>query len=88
MTAIAREKAGIIKPGVPAVVMRQGEEIMDVFREAGEIIVAEEPEPMEITPYGSRFRLPFGEFSIRLPGRHQMRNASLALYGLRVSGSR
>ena len=83
---IAREKAGIIKPGVPAVVMRQGEEIMDVFRKKGAIIVAEEPEPLEITPYGSRFRLPFGEFAIRLPGRHQMRNASLALYGLRASG--
>ena len=83
---IAREKAGIIKPGVPAVVMRQSEEILNIFREKGEITVAEEPEPVEITPYGSRFRLPFGEFSIRLPGRHQMRNASLALYGLRASG--
>ncbi len=83
---IAREKAGIIKPGVPAVVMRQSAEILDIFREKGEITIAEEPEPVEITPYGSRFRLPFGEFSIRLPGRHQMRNASLALYGLRASG--
>ncbi|HIS03074.1 MAG TPA: bifunctional folylpolyglutamate synthase/dihydrofolate synthase [Candidatus Pullichristensenella avicola] len=86
--AIAREKAGIIKPGVPAVVMRQSEEILGIFREKGEIIVAEDPQPLEITPYGSRFRLPFGEFSIRLPGRHQMRNASLALYGLRASGLR
>ena len=83
---IAREKAGIIKPGVPAVVMRQSEDILNIFREKGEITVAEAPEPVEITPYGSRFRLPFGEFSIRLPGRHQMRNASLALYGLRASG--
>lgn len=86
LAAIAREKAGIIKPGVPAVVMRQSEEILGIFREKGEITVAEPPEPIEITPYGSRFRLPFGEFSIRLPGRHQMLNASLALYGLRASG--
>ena len=66
--------------------MRQSEDILNIFREKGEITVAEAPEPVEITPYGSRFRLPFGEFSIRLPGRHQMRNASLALYGLRASG--
>ena len=86
LTDIAREKAGIIKPGVPAVVMRQSGEILDIFREKGDIIIAEPPEPLEITPYGSRFCLPFGEFSIRLPGRHQMLNASLALYGLRASG--
>lgn len=63
------KRPGIIKPGVPAVVMRQSEEILGIFREKGEITVAEPPEPIEITPYGSRFRLPFGEFSIRLPGR-------------------
>ncbi len=83
---IAYEKAGILKPGVPAVVARQADNILDVFRREHEIIIAEPPEPIEITPYGSRFSLPFGEFSIRLPGRHQLLNASLALSGLAASG--
>ncbi len=84
--AIAREKAGIIKPGVPAVVMRQPENILEVLRAQSDLIIAEPPEPVRITPYGSRFRLPFGEFELNLPGRHQMLNASLALSGLRAGG--
>ena len=83
---IAFEKAGILKPGVPAVVMRQPDNILNVFRNLHDIKVAEPPEPIEITPYGSRFKMPFGEFAIRLAGRHQMLNASLALEGLRASG--
>lgn len=89
---IAWEKAGIFKPHVPAVVARQSEEIHAVFARAAlekgaPLFVAEPPLPLEITPYSSRFSLPeFGEIEIRLPGRHQLMNASLALNGLRASG--
>ena len=84
--AIAREKAGIFKPGVPAVVMRQPQNVLGALREKGDFTIAEAPEPIEITPYGSRFRLPCGEFEISLPGRHQLLNASLAIAGLSRSG--
>ena len=92
LSQIAGEKAGIIKPGVPAAAQAQGDEVLDVFRAAcrergSALYVAPEPEVLEITARGSRFalELPFlgrGEYEIRLPGRHQLKNASLALYGL------
>ncbi len=41
---IAREKAGIFKPGVPAVAMNQGESVVAVFREAASAVGA----PLEI----------------------------------------
>lgn len=85
---IAFEKAGIFKSGVPAVVMNQPKNVLDVFRARHAIQIAEDPVPIAVTPYASRFELSFGQFEVRLPGRHQMANAALALCGLRATGLR
>ena len=98
LPAIAGEKAGIIKSGVPAAAQAQGEEVLDVFRAActergSAFYVAPEPEALSVTARGSRFALtlPFlgrGEYEICLPGRHQLKNAALALYGLDILRAR
>ncbi|WP_322799234.1 folylpolyglutamate synthase/dihydrofolate synthase family protein [Thermoflexus sp.] len=88
---IAFEKAGILKPGVPAVTAPQPEEAMAVLRQ-----VAEERDvplftldgwrygPEKISPAGQwgEIRAPDGaRWSVRLPllGRHQWENAALAV---------
>ncbi|WP_376789726.1 bifunctional folylpolyglutamate synthase/dihydrofolate synthase [Thermoflexus sp.] len=88
---IAFEKAGILKPGVPAVTAPQAEEAMAVLRQ----VAAERGAPLwtlegwrygpeEIAPTGQRGEIhsPDGShWSIRLPllGRHQWENAALAV---------
>ena len=92
---IAAEKAGIFKPGVPAVVGHQSEPTaLDVLRTQAERIGA------PLTVYGEDF-FAFeerGRFIYqderglldlplpRLSGRHQLSNAALAIAGLRASG--
>jgi len=88
---IAFEKAGILKPGVPAVTAPQAEEAMAVLRQ----VAAERGAPLwtlegwhygpkDIAPTGQRGEIhsPDGShWSIRLPllGRHQWENAALAV---------
>ena len=89
---IAWEKAGIIKPGVPAVAQDQTDEVLNVFRDVcaernSPFSVAPEPVALRETAQGSAFALELpnlgaGTYEIRLPGRHQLKNAALALYGL------
>src|SRR5262249_55000423 len=93
--AIASEKAGILKAGVPAVVSPQRAEAEQVIRqraaEAGAAVIDPRGRPgrdLGGEPYGSRFEM--GELSIACPlaGEHQVENArtaSVALLTLGVS---
>lgn len=89
---IAAEKAGIIKPETPAVVLSQSAEVMAVFRETAREMRAPlfETAPYEIIEsdaYGCAFatELPAAGLvrqRISLPGAHQAANACLALTAL------
>lgn len=88
---IAFEKAGIMKPGVPAITAPQAEEAMAVLRQ----VAAERGAPLftlEGWRYGPAIISPTGQWgeicapdgarwSVRLPllGRHQWENAALAV---------
>lgn len=91
LAAIAREKAGIIKPGVPVIAGRLPPEAMGEvsacaaaldapLMRLGEEIVWE---ARERRPLGSRLRVGLGghafEAELRVHGRHQAHNAALAL---------
>ena len=98
LSAIAFEKAGIIKPGVPvvsgvegraaeAVIRRQaralGAPLASVFGRDGALFAAR-------TAAGFRFRYEFcGEafpFRLKLPGRHQGENAAVVIAAARTLG--
>ncbi len=88
---IAFEKAGILKPGVPAVTAPQAEEAMQVLRQVavarGTPLASLEDwryGPVEVTPTGQHGEIctPDGtRWFLRLPllGRHQWENAALAV---------
>ncbi|MBN1210056.1 MAG: bifunctional folylpolyglutamate synthase/dihydrofolate synthase [Myxococcaceae bacterium] len=89
--AIAGEKAGILKPGVPAVVSRQHPEALAVVtraaREVGAPLLLEgrdfagEEQPSGGLSYrGTRWSL--GGLSLSLRGSHQRQNAAVALAAL------
>ncbi len=92
---IAREKAGIIKAGVPVVTSHQHPAVSQVLRsrarELGSPFVQMQPgkevEIQELTIEGGRFTLHAGErdfpdLRIPLAGRHQVYNAALAVEAL------
>ena len=87
LAAIAGEKAGIIKPGVPCLTVRQPEEAMAVIRtkaaESGAPLLVEgEDWRIEGRPDGLRFTMGGEALDLpppSLPGRHQWQNAGLAL---------
>jgi dihydrofolate synthase/folylpolyglutamate synthase len=96
---IAAEKAGILKPRVPAVFARQSAPAMRVlerraaelgapFQRAGEVRVSR----LQVTASGSSFLLPSfpspgAEFvQCPLAGEHQMDNATVAALALRTLG--
>jgi len=96
LAAIAREKAGILRPGVPAAISRQEREAMDVV----ERIAAEQKVPLYIEKkdfelrrglsgaleyHGLRFDLDGLRLSLR--GPHQMQNAAVALASLELLAS-
>jgi dihydrofolate synthase/folylpolyglutamate synthase len=99
LAAIAGEKAGIAKPGVPLVTGALAPEAAAVVearaRELGcplarlerELRVELLDEPLE----GSRFRFADGGFALEVtlaaPGRHQVANAALALACVRRTGA-
>jgi dihydrofolate synthase/folylpolyglutamate synthase len=88
---IAREKAGIVKPGVPLVTAEARPELVDVFREVtrsvGAPFVAVDPDALgevEVAADHTAFTLPtraWGDLRVRTPlvGRHQATNAALAI---------
>ncbi len=92
LTQIAREKAGIIKAGIPCLTNNQHEDVLAVLRAQATALgspffrcdPASEIEILELTLQGSRFNLQIGEekllqLEIPLAGRHQVHNAALAV---------
>ena len=86
IAAIAGEKAGIIKPGVPVVLAPQQpaatEIILDRARSLGSpILQVSEARIQEITPRrnGSEFTLEGERYQCNLAGRHQIENAATAV---------
>jgi dihydrofolate synthase/folylpolyglutamate synthase len=96
LESIAREKGGIIKPGVPVVSAPQAPEALDVLVE----IAAERHAPLTLvgrdwlyvhessSVSGTRFKAGLVEHSLApyftaLPGEHQALNATVALAALR-----
>jgi dihydrofolate synthase / folylpolyglutamate synthase len=91
LEAIAREKAGILKPGVPAYTSTREPEVLRVLREAAATLGAplvHVPEPAgDVSLEGIRLSLPtrrWGrmELSSPLVGRHQLSNVALAVRAL------
>jgi dihydrofolate synthase/folylpolyglutamate synthase len=87
--AIAAEKAGILKPGVPAVITPQRSEADAVIRERAKELGVPLIDPRDwpvrnavADRYGSRFQL--GDLEIRCPlaGEHQIENGRTAVVAL------
>ncbi|MBW3571925.1 MAG: bifunctional folylpolyglutamate synthase/dihydrofolate synthase [Gemmatimonadetes bacterium] len=91
LEGIAWEKAGIFKPGVPAVVGESAPGLVDVLRSRAEEVGAPVVEldrvarvaDVDVSLEGTRFRLDsqrWGSREVRMPlvGAHQARNAALA----------
>lgn len=100
LTSIAREKAGVIKPGIPVVVGRMPQEaarvIEDVSRAQGAryIAVTEEIDAsgtmvngQTIASFGSRSEgVSFSDVGLALRGRHQIDNAAVTIQLLHEIG--
>ncbi len=89
LPAIASEKAGIVKPGVPCVATQQDESVMRVFREACErnhspFTAVPRPRILHRDAYGCRFAVDGQEIEIHLPGDYQAENAALSFAILRA----
>lgn len=90
LESIAAEKAGILKPGVPAVVAQQSAiaeaVIVGRAREVGAKLIFTRDARLQniaVTPHGSSFTLDGEDYTCGLPGRHQIENASAAILGCR-----
>lgn len=86
LTEIAKQKAGIIKPGVPVIVSENPEEALSVIKEMADRSRSSYRQIMEgeyrvLTEGfdGSSFLWKGTEYHILLPGRHQIANAVTAL---------
>lgn len=84
LTEIATEKAGIIKPGTVVVSATQEAEVAAVLEKTCDekqvpLMYAPEPEFIERSLDGQRFRLSEQVFETRLLGTYQLDNASLAV---------
>lgn len=95
LDSVAREKAGIFKPGVPALTGATEPEVLAVLRAAARNVEAEfhvmAPDDLMLvgtTVHGTGFRLrtDLGELSLHTPlvGSHQGTNAALAVRALRL----
>jgi dihydrofolate synthase/folylpolyglutamate synthase len=89
LESIAREKAGILKAGVPAVIAPQRSEVMPVIESRtaelrAPLIRASEwcIEQLELDRRGSRFRAKQFEIHCPLAGEHQVMNALTAVAAL------
>jgi len=92
---IAAEKAGILKPGVPAIFARQHAAAMRVLEaRATEFGIAPERaadaavSDLQVTARGSSFRLNGETINCPLAGEHQVENAVVAATALRRLGYR
>jgi len=87
---IAREKAGIFRPGVPALTSATGEALSALFERAAEIgtpLEAVRPEFALLRRTGIRFGLSGRVFEAPLLGRHQGENLALAVRAAEVLGA-
>lgn len=89
--AIARQKAGILRPGCDAVsVPDQPDEVLTVlFEEAAAVgatlhLPGGLPQEVTLTLTETRFSLAGTDYILSLPGRHQIANAQAALLALQV----
>lgn len=71
---IAKEKAGIIKPGVPALTTAEDPAALNVIREAAEKTGA----PLTVVGEGAAADAGIDGPKLSMPGAHQRRNAALA----------
>jgi len=91
LEAIASEKAGIIKPGVPVVIspqLPQAERVMsDRAAELGcNLIRTPHASELSATAFGSTFSIDGVPYECPLPGRHQVENAITAITACRELG--
>ncbi|MFT9435585.1 bifunctional folylpolyglutamate synthase/dihydrofolate synthase [Acetobacter syzygii] len=94
LAAIAAEKAGIMKPGVPVVTGHQAPEAMAVLRDratecGARLLVRDAGWAIAPVPGGLRYADAQGVLDLPmpgLPGAHQVDNAGLAVAALRASG--
>lgn len=96
LTAIAAEKAGIIKTGVPVVIQVEDKEAARViarvaYEKRSPVMDASKLKPtgVEITLSGSRFELAIGgvhyhDVEISMAGEHQVKNATTALAAIEL----
>lgn len=76
LTEIASEKAGIIKPGVPVVTLRQKPEVMEVLAKTAR----DRGAPLFI------LTTPMRGYQLGLYGQHQLWNAALAVQAVKAAG--
>ncbi len=90
LASIAGEKAGILKPGVPAVFAHQHPEAAAILQRAasGPVLFADQwsIEDLSIDARGSRFRLHDLQVTCPLAGAHQVENARTAALALNELG--
>jgi len=89
--AIAAEKAGIIKPGVPVVTGAQPEDALAVIAERAGRLLSARGRDWWVQPTATGFRYRDGQGSLDLPppallGQHQFDNAGIAIAALRSAG--
>lgn len=91
LEAIAGEKAGIIKPGVPCVAYEQADPILEVFRrrctELGCALTVPRFDALSVefdSLEGQVFSYRGGQYALSLLGAHQRRNAAVAIETARV----
>ncbi|MDB6138073.1 MAG: bifunctional folylpolyglutamate synthase/dihydrofolate synthase [Verrucomicrobiaceae bacterium] len=78
LAEIAGEKAGIIKPGIPVVTIKQSPEVMEVISRTAR----ERGAPLMVVT------TPVRGYELGLAGQHQLWNAALAVGALKVLGMR
>jgi dihydrofolate synthase / folylpolyglutamate synthase len=89
LALIAAEKAGIFKPGVPAVTGLQPSEAMAVLDAAGPVLARGRDWTIEPDGGGFRYEDAAGVLTLPqlgLPGAHQVDNAGIAVAALRAAG--
>lgn len=99
LTDIAREKAGIIKPGIPVVVGEAEQEVRTIFKSKGKemnspvLFADSQPCIKEFTladDYSGWFckGTPVGDFFVDLSGDYQQKNVNTALHALLILRNR
>ncbi len=91
--SIAAEKAGILKPNVPAIIAEQTTAAESVITQRARLLKSPLTfsrdaaiSNMQVTPYGSSFTLDEVDYHCPLPGRHQIGNATTAILACRQLG--